>query len=241
TLSTVPSFSPEIREIRHEIPSLITSHTNLTFPTSPHTNSTFPTSPHTNSTFPTSLHTNSTFPTSSHTNSTTSSHTNLTFPTSSKTLPLPTNINNVKTLETWITKFETHSIISRRTCAKFSIEFREDSKCFPFLGCFVPIFESINQLGRNNIITSKECLDFALREELLLTQPIVLHESLDEPLTILLKEILLPIEKKHLCDYLWAPKDEFEEYERIMSEISLIEGSRVSQLEHMIVGEKMAK
>ncbi|CAG8736043.1 11020_t:CDS:2, partial [Racocetra fulgida] len=167
------------------------------------------------------------------------------------------------------------------------LEAREDNRCFPFLEHFISIFESINQLGKVKLISSKECLDYALRMlnvikiehshfhmlhntsnqrnrlgEELSSQPIVLHESLDEPLTILLKEILLPIEQKHLCDYLWAPsnvsnlmhlreirsdnvnlmeEDEFEEFEQVMRETSLVKGSRVSQVEHMIVGEKMAK
>ncbi|CAG8756749.1 17281_t:CDS:1 [Gigaspora margarita] len=212
-----------------------------------------------------------------------SSHTLLPFPTIPTSIPI--NFNNVQTLDIWISKFETFSIKSRRSCAIIPLEARDDNRCFPFLGHFVSIFESINQLGRMKIITSKDCLDFALRMlnvikiehshfhllhnksnqknegEKLLSQSIVLHESLDEPLTILLKEILSPIDKKHLCDYLWAPSnisnlmhlreirsgnsnlmvDEFEEYEEIMREISLVEGSRVSHVEHMIVGEKMAK
>ncbi|CAG8694894.1 1242_t:CDS:2, partial [Gigaspora rosea] len=212
-----------------------------------------------------------------------SSHTLLPFPTIPTSIPI--NFNNVQTLDIWISKFETFSITSRRSCASFPLEARDDNRCFPFLGHFVSIFESINQLGRMKIITSKDCLDFALRMlnvikiehshyhmlhnrsnqtnkgEKVLSQSIVLHESLDEPLTILLKEILSPIDKKHLCDYLWAPSnisnlmhlreirsgnsnlmvDEFEEYGEIMREISLVEGSRVSHVEHMIVGEKMAK
>ncbi|CAG8777782.1 22502_t:CDS:2, partial [Racocetra persica] len=200
--------------------------------------------------------------------------------------PHQLNFNNVQTLDTWISRFETYSISSRRSCAKLPLEAREDNRCFPFLEHFISIFESINQLGKVKLISSKECLDYALRMlnvikiehshfhmlhntsnqrnrvEELSSQPIVLHESLDEPLTILLKEILLPIEQKHLCDYLWAPsnvsnlmhlreirsdnvnlmeEDEFEEFEQVMRETSLVKGSRVSQVEHMIVGEKMAK
>ncbi|CAG8600319.1 16842_t:CDS:1 [Dentiscutata erythropus] len=213
-----------------------------------------------------------------------SSHTMLPFPTIPTSIP--TSFNNVQILDIWISKFETFSIMSRRSCANLPLEDRDDNRCFPFLGHFGLIFESINQLGRSKIIASKDCLDFALRMlnvikiehshfhmlhnaynqkngvgEELLSQSIVLHESLDEPLTILLKEILSPIDQKHLCDYLWAPsnisnlmhlreirngnsnlmEDEFEEYEEIMREVSLIEGSRVSHVEHMIVGEKMAK
>ncbi|CAB4405314.1 unnamed protein product [Rhizophagus irregularis] len=92
--------------------------------------------------------------------------------------------------------------------------------------------------------------------------PIVLHESLDEPISQIAKNILAPIEQKHLCDYLWAPsnisnlmhlreirsddddvmeEDEFEGYDQVMGEISLVKASRVSKVEHMVVGEKMAK
>ncbi|CAG8496541.1 12043_t:CDS:2 [Funneliformis mosseae] len=94
------------------------------------------------------------------------------------------------------------------------------------------------------------------------TPPIVLHESLDEPLSQILKNILAPKEQKHLCDFLWAPsnisnlmhlreirsddednmeEDEFERYDQLMGEISLVKASRVSRIEHMVVGEKMAK
>ncbi|CAG8573978.1 1642_t:CDS:2 [Funneliformis caledonium] len=94
------------------------------------------------------------------------------------------------------------------------------------------------------------------------TPPIVLHESLDEPLSQILKNILAPKEQKHLCDFLWAPsnisnlmhlreirsddednmeEDEFEGYDQLMGEISLVKASRVSKIEHMVVGEKMAK
>ncbi|RIA97245.1 hypothetical protein C1645_752858 [Glomus cerebriforme] len=92
--------------------------------------------------------------------------------------------------------------------------------------------------------------------------PIVLHESLDEPLSQIMKNVLAPIEQKHLCDYLWAPsnisnlmhlreirsdddddmeEDEFEGYDQVMGEESLVKASRVSKVEHMVVGEKMAK
>ncbi|GBB88468.1 hypothetical protein RclHR1_00150064 [Rhizophagus clarus] len=92
--------------------------------------------------------------------------------------------------------------------------------------------------------------------------PIVLHESLDEPLSQIIKNVLAPIEQKHLCDYLWAPsnisnlmhlreirsdddddmeEDEFDGYDQVMGEESLVKASRVSKVEHMIVGEKMAK
>lgn len=94
------------------------------------------------------------------------------------------------------------------------------------------------------------------------TPPIVLHASLDEPLSQIMKNVLAPIEQKHLCDYLWAPsnisnlmhlreirgdddvemeEDEFDGYDQVMGEISLVKASRVSKVEHMVVGEKMAK
>ncbi|CAG8492164.1 21897_t:CDS:2 [Dentiscutata erythropus] len=201
------------------------------------------------------------------------SHTSHPFPVLSHP---PTQFDNLRILNTWISKFESYSISSKRSCAKFPFEARDDNRCFPFIKRFSSVFDSINQLGRSKCITSSQCLDFALRmlnvikiehshfhklhiqplnlnddksqnsseeinnttrkslsstnkkNKLLSSSSIILHESLDEPLSILLKEILSPVEQKHLCDYLWAPN-------------SLVKGSRVSQVEHMVVGEKMVK
>lgn len=238
------------------------------------------------------------------------------FPSLPSTFP-PSIFSNTRILNTWITNFESYSISSKRACSKMPIESRQDSKCFPFLEHFVSIFDSINQLGRANHITSPEALDYTLRmlnvikiehahfhtlhnmHKQLKTPsspkspkspnkslpnspqptspsspsiplipnsnnvtPIVLHESLDEPLSQILKNVLAPIEQKHLCDYLWAPsnisnlmhlreirsdddddmeEDEFDGYDQVMGEESLVKASRVSKVEHMVVGEKMAK
>ncbi|CAG8514005.1 3306_t:CDS:1 [Paraglomus brasilianum] len=95
-----------------------------------------------------------------------------------------------------------------------------------------------------------------------LSPPIVLHESLDVPLANILKFALVSKEQKHLCDYLWAPsnisnlmhlreilsdngnamdEDEFEEMDEVMGQESLLKAQRVSNVEHMVVGEKMAE
>ncbi|CAG8444950.1 5275_t:CDS:2 [Cetraspora pellucida] len=198
------------------------------------------------------------------------SHTSHPFPVLSQP---PSQFNNIQLLNTWISKFESYSISSRRLCAKFPFEARDDNRCFPFIKHFSSAFESINKLGRSKHLTSPQCLDFALRvlnvikiehshfhslhtrssksnkdpsivinntttkslstqENRLSSSSIILHESLDEPLSILLNKILSPVEQKHLCNYLWAP---------IMGEDSLVKGSRVSRVEHMVVGEKMVK
>ncbi|KAF0553860.1 hypothetical protein F8M41_019917 [Gigaspora margarita] len=220
----------------------------------------------------------------------------------------PSQFDNIRMLNTWISKFESYSLSSKRSCANFPFEARDDNRCFPFIKHFSSVFESINQLGQSKRITSPQCLDFALRmlnvikiehshfhslhiqlfnsssdgsssdginnttnsnsssssnnKKNKLSSSIILHESLDEPLSILLKEVLSSAEQKHLCDYLWAPSnisnlmhlqeirsdddddqmnDEFDDYEKVMGEDSLVKGSRVSQVEHMVVGEKMVK
>ncbi|CAG8637709.1 13503_t:CDS:2 [Rhizophagus irregularis] len=118
----------------------------------------------------------------------------------------PSIFSNSRILNNWISNFESYAISSKRACSKMLPDSRQDSKCFPFLEHFVSVFESINQLGRAKRITSPEALDYTL----------LLHESLDEPISQIAKNILAPIEQKHLS-------------------------SRVSKVEHMVVGEKMAK
>ncbi|CAI2178812.1 3061_t:CDS:2 [Funneliformis geosporum] len=214
-----------------------------------------------------------------------------TFPPLPPTSP-PSIFNNSRILNTWITNFESYAISSKRACSKMQIESRKDNKCFPFLEHFVSIFDSINQLGRAKHINSPEALDYTLRmlnvikiehahfhtlhmpsqnkrlkpfksfKSLKSFNRSLLHESLDEPLSQIIKNILAPLEQKHLCDYLWAPsnisnlmhlreirsddednmeEDEFVGYDQMMGEISLVKASRVSKIEHMVVGDKMAK
>ncbi|CAG8665837.1 746_t:CDS:1, partial [Acaulospora morrowiae] len=207
-----------------------------------------------------------------------SSHVKLPFPTLPPTPP-PSQFGNVHLLNAWVSKFESYAISSRRSCARFPSEARQDDRCFPFLEHFASVFESIIKLGRSKQLTSPECLDYTLRmlnvikvehahfhslhmKQVHISPQIVLHRSLDAPLSILLREVLLPIEQRHLCDYLWAPsnvsnlmhlreirsndedvmeEDEFDGLDQVMGEASLVRGSRVSSMEHMVVGEKMAK
>ncbi|CAG8678324.1 3992_t:CDS:1, partial [Scutellospora calospora] len=164
------------------------------------------------------------------------SHSSYPFPMLSQP---PSQFDNIQLLNTWISKFESYSITSKRLCTKFPLEARDDNRCFPFIKHFSSVFNSINQLGGSKLITSPQCLDFTLRilnvikiehahfhslhirsfkndslslnmksskiENELSSSSIVLHESLDEPLSILLRDILSSVEQKHLCDYLWAP------------------------------------
>jgi hypothetical protein len=95
-----------------------------------------------------------------------------------------------------------------------------------------------------------------------LAPPIVLHESLDIPLANILKFALASKEQNHLCDYLWAPsnisnlmhlreilndngngmdEDEFEEMNEVVGQESLMKAQRISNVEHMVVGERMAE
>ncbi|CAJ0755106.1 12055_t:CDS:2 [Entrophospora sp. SA101] len=154
--------------------------------------------------------------------------------------PPPTIYANSKLLKFWISKFESYATSAKRSCQKLSKEFRDDSRCFPFLESFYYMFNSIVQLGQSRKISSPEALDFTLRmlnviriehnhfhtlhvnnnnnsnsgTSTIKLPPIVLHRSLDEPLSELISTVLEPLEQKYLC-------------------------SNISQVHHMIVGGKM--